>query len=577
MLSEGVAENWISPKKVLGYVDNVLLELILALEFNHAKSSQGYHSAVFPCKFIMPVFVDDLFSKQDNLSREVARDTMSEATRILQKYGIRPSCEYSPYSVFTALCEFQGMKLYVDGKLSKEQALDAVVKELIIAVTMCIQQSSVFIDDFKAHHPRARELCDWLHTRNLSSYSGVIARHGITSVHALSLLDVSSAIPILAKDCALSCGQSRMQATVCLSRAVAMAKGSDLSLPLSARFNRFVDTEASALSALFSSCGCDAALAKHQILIFLLFLSLLSAILGTASLKIFDQPVLSISVIVNPLFWFIFSAMLFCVATWPIAFGGSIFRVPSTEFKPRKIAVVALLFFPFMSTIIIVYIKTVYFEDTSFRHSILCESALKRGILAVSFDTCYLYEMFVIFPVQCIAFCTSGALLYAKQEFAFRSYVISALAIVSVFLGFVEMIAFENLKVLRIISGGMLVAMFCLLCVFEGLNMLSKRKASKLLKDVAEKYTDKWQKLMETVPGGQSDAKNLSEYIENSFAQVAEGLVSNWFNRRPHVTQEHSSIDDLFEDVELVDVAFQELIRCWLKVGMPRLLMLCDF
>lgn len=179
--------------------------------------------------------------------------------------------------------------------------------------------------------------------------------------------------------------------------------------------------------------------------------------------------------------------------------------------------------------------------------------------------------------MQCIAFCTSSVLIYAKQEFAFRSFVITALAVVGVFLGFVQMVAFENLKVLRFISGGILVMFFGLLCVFEGLNMLSKRKASKLLKDVAEKYTSKWQKLMKNVPDGQSDAKNLSEYIENSFAQVAEGAVSNCFNRRPHVTQEHSSIDDLFDDVELVDVAFQELIQCWLKVGTLRLLKLCSF
>jgi hypothetical protein len=33
------------------------------------------------------------------------------------------------------------------------------------------------------------------------------------------------------------------------------------------------------------------------------------------------------------------------------------------------------------------------------------------------------------------------------------------------------------------------------------------------------------------------------------------------------VLQEHSSVDNLFDDVELVDNAFQQLVHCWVNVS----------
>ena len=562
LLSNGVVEKWVSP--VVEYVDNVLLELVLALEFNHANTSDEHSSSVFPCKYIMPVFVDDLFSMQNSLSKDIARKTMEEATRLLQKYGIRPSCEYSPHGVFTALGAFQGLQMFVFPKQLKQQALDAVVKDVMTAVTMCIHESSVFLDDFKAHHPRARELLDWLQTHNLSRYAGVIARHGVTSVYALSLLDVSSTVPIIADDCALSSGESRIQAIVSLSRAVAVAKSSELSLSLSERFNRFVDTESSVLSALFSSCGVDAALAKAPLLLLLLLSSFICANMGTFVINILDEPFLSVCLVVNPLFWFFFSAALFCLATWPFFFGGSMFRVPSTEFKPRKIAAAALLFFPWMSTIIVVYIKAGYFGSISFRNSILCDAALRHGALTVSYDTCYLYEIFVVYPVQFIAFCASSALIYERQELAFRAFCVTAVMAVVLFFGLMSMVTHVNLLALRLICGGILATCICGLSLFEGLNMLSKRKASQLLKHDENLYTEKWDNVMKT---STVDAKNLSEYIKTRFGVVFDDPSAHWFSRRPHLLQEHSSVDNLFDDVELVDVAFQELVQCWLKVS----------
>jgi hypothetical protein len=96
--------------------------------------------------------------------------------------------------------------------------------------------------------------------------------------------------------------------------------------------------------------------------------------------------------------------------------------------------------------------------------------------------------------------------------------------------------------------------------------MYSKRKASQLLKVDELLYSKKWDSLMKS---SFLDATNLSEFIETHFREVLDkNLGFQWFSRRPHVVQEHTSIDNLFDDVELVDVAFQNLVQCWLKVSL---------
>jgi hypothetical protein len=217
-----------------------------------------------------------------------------------------------------------------------------------------------------------------------------------------------------------------------------------------------------------------------------------------------------------------------------------------------------------MSTIIVVYIKAGYFGSISFRNSILCDAALRHGALTVSYDTCYLYEIFVVYPVQFIAFCASSVLIYARQELAFRAFCVTAVMAVILFFGLMSMVTHVNLLALRLICGGILATCICGLALFEGLNMLSKRKASQLLKHDENMYTKKWENVMKT---STVDAKNLSEYIKTRFGVVFDDPSAHWFSRRPHLLQEHSSVDNLFDDVELVDVAFQELVQCWLKVS----------
>jgi hypothetical protein len=362
---------------------------------------------------------------------------------------------------------------------------------------------------------------------------------------------------------------------VSLSRAVAMAKSSELSLPLSVRFNRFVDTEASVLSALFSTCGVDTILTKYQILSLMLLVSIVVFNFGVFVLDIVEQSFLSVSFVSNPLFWFVVAVVFLCISIWPIFYGGSIFCVPSTEFKPRKFIGAFLLFFPCMSTSILVYIKAVHFGTIAFNHSILCRAALERGSLTVSFDTCYLYETFVIFPVQFVGFCALSAVLYVRQELAFRMVIFGLIWSLIAFFGFVEMLQFENLLPLRVLSVALICALIAAFLLFEGLNKLSKRLASAHLQKDEEKYNAIWKRLCTSTSEANQIAQlalTLSEETDTSFKAVLEdpNAASRWFRPQPRVLQEHSSVETLFDDVELVDHAFQQLIKCWLNVSLGK-------
>ncbi len=571
LLSDGVVEKWFAP--VQDVVDNVLLELILALEFNLL--SRKYPLEVYPCKHIMPVFVDDVFKRHSELSPAPANETMKEASRILAALGVGLSRDYSPHSVLTALGAFQGVEMHVYHDKLRQQALDVIVHEAVTAVAMCIQGSSSFIDDFVAHHPRARELCDWLQGHSMAHCTGTIARHGINSVYSLSLVDAGVVVPALAEDFVLSFGQTRVQAIATLSRAIALAKYSPLSLPLSVRCNSFVDKDASILSAVFSSCGVDTILTKPPMLIVFLIFSFAFLVAAIFTMRLVSQPFLAVSIGLNPLFWLIMSASSFLLGTWPFAYGGSTLNIPATTFKPRKLAAASAIFCACLCTAIVAYIKFVYFDTIALNHSIFCEYSLREdrleeGLVSVSFNTCYLYELFGIYLVQMVALCVFSATIYFKQEVASRALLSAVIIICFSFLVFNEMLSLDNYLLLRGLGITAVSIGAVVLIILESNHWYSKKMASKLLLNDEDVYNSKWSSLMTQIcdngSPGRAEACALSSYISTHLSGAVDDLRARWISTRPHVMQEHSSIDALFDDVECVDVAFQELVQCWLKV-----------
>jgi hypothetical protein len=129
------------------------------------------------------------------------------------------------------------------------------------------------------------------------------------------------------------------------------------------------------------------------------------------------------------------------------------------------------------------------------------------------------------------------------------------------------MLQLETLRPLRILSGGF-IAIICLASViFESLNLLSKRKAAAHLKKDEDKYDELWSNFSRNT--SVHPAQTLSDEIATSFTKVLENpdVSSRSFIWQLRVLQEHSNVDNLFDDVELVDVAFQQLMHCWLSVS----------
>jgi hypothetical protein len=213
--------------------------------------------------------------------------------------------------------------------------------------------------------------------------------------------------------------------------------------------------------------------------------------------------------------------------------------------------------------------KVSSFDSVDMRHSILCGAALQKGTLSVSFNTCYLYEI-AIFLTQVFFISALGYAVCFKQEVACRMVFCGGIFLASSLMGLNEMGVINHQAVVRGATVLFVALAVVHLAGFEILNWYSKKKASNLLRDDENEYNSKWNTLMLCIyhdgSSGRSEATALSAYIRQHYRDGVDDLGSRLFKKQPEVLQEHSSIDTLFEDAECVDVCFQELVQCWLKV-----------
>ena len=254
-------------------------------------------------------------------------------------------------------------------------------------------------------------------------------------------------------------------------------------------------------------------------------------------------------------------------------------NVPSTEFKPRKIIMVFCFVTSLLSIFAVSYIKAAYFDTVDFKHSIVCENALQKGTLSVSYNVCYLYEIFIALAQLTWVF-SWGYTISFRQELASRVFFFGGISFSFSVIGLNEMGVMNHEVFIRGVAVTFVVVLGVHGVAFEILNKVSKQKARNLLKDDETQYNVRWNKLMLRASHdgscGRSEASALSAYIRQNLHDCVDELEHRWFTQRPQVLQEHSSIDILFEDTECVDVSFQELMQCWLKVCLFHLAF-CNF
>jgi nitrogen regulatory protein PII-like uncharacterized protein len=333
--------------------------------------------------------------------------------------------------VLSKLFAFQGFFLSKYQEINsnvkmKETAFRAAVETIQQSCQEVILSVSEFAQDFNIRHSMAHELQVWLDSNNMSHVMPVLAHHGISSMMMLSSLSVSNdAITLIAAEISAASTQSHIQSLSGLTLLIQKAKDSELSRAPSWRCERFLDYDASAKTAIFSSCAVDIMLSKKYFILLVLLCGV-----GFSILTIFawisqtyfpnTESYLTPNFYSSPLELLTFSISFIVVGVWPLLWGGNYDQIPKNQiFKPRHILSFCFASLLLLQTIIMMLNKSIPFESFSLFNSLTCTSAEKKGWLKTTLRTCVLYELFAIYGHQYLGF----ALWFFSLNFLQRHFV----------------------------------------------------------------------------------------------------------------------------------------------------------
>jgi hypothetical protein len=335
--------------------------------------------------------------------------------------------------VMSKLYEFQGFLLsrYKDINFNlkmRETACLAACEEIYKTCQEVILAVPEFARDFNIRHSMAHELQVWLDSNNMSHVMPILAHHGISSMMMLSSLNLSNdVITLIAGELSAASSQSQIQSLSNISLLIQKAKESELSKAPSWRCDRFVDYDASAMTAIFSSSAVDIMLSKKYFILLVLFsgagLSLL-AIFAWLSHTYFAESYLTASFFSNPLELMVSSICFILVGVWPLLLGGNYEKIPKNQlFKPRHLLSFCVAFLMLLQTIVMMLNKSLPFEYFSLLNSHHCSAAAKKGWLETSLHSCVLYELLALYGLQYVGFILWFLSLNFFQKYFVRCFV----------------------------------------------------------------------------------------------------------------------------------------------------------
>jgi hypothetical protein len=248
--------------------DNFLMELMLSRALRTEIIAEQLH----PCKFIMPVFVDDIDTLYA-LSRRLS-DTHSSKTSAAVRNALETILKrkltsieegqwilVSVKDVVTSFFDFQGVQLSDKANRYKSMTEKASFVRTHIIATAGMEACNNDLHQYVANNPLALELRDFLESNSLLHMQPVLVKHDITSVKEFSLLHICEIRSIAQHSHELS-SRPLIKEIVEISRAVNAAQSSDLILPVSRRLELFEDKESSFLTVIYSSNAITLALQK---------------------------------------------------------------------------------------------------------------------------------------------------------------------------------------------------------------------------------------------------------------------------------------------------------------------------
>jgi hypothetical protein len=181
-------------------VDNVLLEIIIALEWRKKKGSS--------LLAILPILLCEVgddgqqkpfpMSKLGELGDVVSVQTNARAARILAKIGVddKQIEEMRPRSVkqhLDLLLKNQGVSLAAAAAVGP---LCDCARRILSVVVRCISGLQAEPDSFRFRSPHGAEVLSWLQEEGLMRYNGVFARHGLHSLRTIAAMSDDNVLQV---------------------------------------------------------------------------------------------------------------------------------------------------------------------------------------------------------------------------------------------------------------------------------------------------------------------------------------------------------------------------------------------
>jgi hypothetical protein len=381
----------------------------------------------------------------------------------------------------------------------REVALSAAAEIICKSCKEIVLSVPEFTRDFNIRHSMAHELQAWLDAHNMSHVMPILAQHGISSIRMVASLSFSNdVIARIAEELSAASLQSQIQSLANVTLIVQMAKESELSKPPSWRCDRFLDSDASALTAIFSSCAVDIMLTKKYFVLFMLLSGggvCLLSLFAWISHTFFPESYLTANFWANPMELVVLAVSFISVGVWPLLLGGNYERIPRNRlFKPRHIISCGIAVVVLLQTIVFMLNKSLTFDAFSLFNSMQCRAARDKNWLRTSMNFCVLYELLAVYGLQYSGFILWFICLNFFQNYFLRFFVISSCSMCIVDIVLYKCItvsddvnqdafAADLLSNLPLILS---VGMACVLIVFEVLRLYSSRIAQRKLKTDTE-------------------------------------------------------------------------------------------
>jgi hypothetical protein len=532
-------------------VDNVLLELILAMELHaHLKQIHKDASCMHPCLRLFPVVVDD-FPDTSKLPHEVSEKTYAEASKVLETCDIRIQDKKTVRDIVKHFCTVQAVKFKDLGR--EDLALDSLSSKIISAVSDTV--SKIDPQSMFESKPLCRELDAFLSNRNCSYMTSVLATNSITSLRQLSFLTHQKAIYDLAKQCSSVSSKSIVAEFSTLASVIEDSKRDEASWLLSARLDRFVDTDASFATVIKSSSGLIISCAQKSWLTLYFLLAIAMLVIGAIS-------VASNGPGGNTIFDFVVSAFLFGVC------------LAAKLHSPKRGFLIYCCMWPATFVAVIIGFCFDFIKNGSFSldNAMKCSSVGSQ--LQTSFRTCAVAEIMRGPCLTCLLILLNLYQALKRQDLAWTTYLFS------VALSIVTSIAFEiGVLGYSVLTQTNFIILFGVACIFSFTELMYRRARDDAIEAVSKDeamYNELWTKLessegTELIKMNESTQELLSEFGNSSLKEVK----LNWFTktlgkvlnsaRSVEVLQDCKDIDVLYARAEFINDAFQSLVSVLLE------------